>query len=141
MLLANTVLSKVILGDLAAIPFVSTNLAMTRDGDSNSSETAPETNIVLILIEVIIVFAIIGAGELALLLQQFYIIVFGQIVNCSGIFMISGIVMWQCCEYYANYPTLDYYARYSIFGSIFRDINNGYSVAIRFGIIFNLFWL
>ena len=80
-LIANTVLSNVILGDLASLPFVSTNLDVVevitkRDSDSNSSETAPETHIVSILIEVVVVFAIIVAGELALLLQQCDIILF-----------------------------------------------------------------
>ena len=134
MLIANASLLNVNLCDLVSIQIVSTNFdiveAITTSINSNSKYIATITNIRLIIIGIAIIVAITRLGEVALLLQQVYIMVFKQTVDSFATLVNFGIVMCHCCDYNASYFAI---------GSIFGDIVNEFRVTIRFGIIFNLF--
>ena len=63
----------------------------------------------------------IGVGEVALLLQQCYIIVFGTTIIYPRYCVHFITVMYCCCKYHASYFAI---------GSIFGDINNRISVVM-----------
>ena len=73
----------------------------------------------------------IGVGQVALILQKYYIM-FKQPIEYFGESMGLDGIMYRCCKYYASYSTI---------GSILGASDSESSVATRFCIMFNLRFL